>query len=90
MSKLGLPPGARVIGERPQIAIKDMRLLVPSSLTFMHGGCDRPGLVMRAEIVDIPNGTLYMVPFDIRFAEALHKQLGELITEYNKSKIEGQ
>ena len=76
-------PGARVIGERPQIQITDIRIIEPGSITFQKGGCDRPYGVMRAEIVDIPRGLLMMLPFDIKFAENLHKQLGDLITEHN-------
>ena len=81
-------PGARLIGERPQIQITDIRIIEPGSITFQKGGCDRPYGVMRAEIVDIPRGLLMMLPFDIGFAEGLHKQLGDLITEHNKSKLE--
>ena len=84
------PPvrGARIVGGRPQIQITDIRIIEPGSITFRKGGCDRPYGVMRAEIVDIPRGLLMMLPFDIRFAENLHKQLGDLIAEHNKSKIE--
>jgi hypothetical protein len=89
MSRPQVPPGARVIGARPEIVINDMRIIEPASFTFQKGGCDRPYAVVRAEVVDIKHGMMWFVPFDIGFAERLHKQLGELITEHTKSKLEG-
>lgn len=77
-----------VLGSPAQVQIADIRVLVPAGLQFRRGGCDIPRMVIRAEIVDIHHATEYIVPIDIAFAEKLHKQLGDLITEHNKQTLE--
>lgn len=79
------PPimGGRVLNGGPsQVTVTDIRILEPAALQFQRGGCDRPGADFRAEIVDIPRQTMFMLPFNIQYAETLHKQLGELIDTY--------
>ena len=83
------PTAARLLGQPTQVSLTDIRVLAPAGLQFRAGGCDMPGMVIRCEIVDIPHATQYIVPIDIRFAEKLHKQLGELVTEHNKRQLEG-
>lgn len=78
------------LGGPAQLRISDIRVLIPAGLQFRKGGCDYPRMVIRAEIVDIDHATQYIIPIDITFAERLHKQLGELITEHNKQQLEGQ
>lgn len=77
------------LGQRQGVPITDIHVLSMAGLQFTKGGCDIPGAVIRCEVVDIPRQTQYVIPFNISFAERLHKQLGELITEHNKQALEG-
>lgn len=76
------------LAQRQGVSVTDIRVLPLVGLQFTKGGCDIPGMVIRCEVVDIPRQTQYIIPFNIGFAERLHKQLGELITEHNKRTLE--
>ena len=89
MPGLDIPHGGRVLGQGVQVAVSEMRIIEPASLEFQAGGCDRPTADIKAVLIDVPKGTLYFVPIGIGYAEKLHKQLGELITEHNRKAIEG-
>lgn len=76
-----LPQQQRAIdlGRTQQVQIHDMRILIPSAVNFMKGGCDRDGCVARVEVVDIAHGTLYMVPIGLVALRALSDQLKDVI-----------
>lgn len=86
---LDIPSGGRVLGHGHQVQIREIHVLVPAGVQFTSGGCDIPGMVIRAEVVNIQSATQFVIPLDIQFAERLHKQLGELITDHNKQVLEG-
>lgn len=69
------------LGAPTTITVKDIRLFAAASMTFQKGGCDRPGCVMRAEVVDIPNATVYLIPSTVDAARNLHTQLGAILAE---------
>lgn len=87
-----MPPvsrlGAIPLGAAQQVVVNDIRILPMAGVQFARGGCDMPGKVMRLEVVDVPRQAQTIIPFDIGFAERLHKQLGELIAEHNKRTLE--
>lgn len=81
-------PGAPILGRAQQLNIHEVRLLPIAGLSFTKGGCDMPGRHIRAEVVDVPHATQYIIPVDIGFAERLHKQLGDLINDINTQSLE--
>lgn len=77
-----------VLGRSAQVQVNTIHLLPIAALRFRAGGCDVPGRVISCEMVDVTHTTQFIVPLDIGYAEQLHKQLGELITEHNKRTLE--
>jgi hypothetical protein len=85
-----VPIGGRVIEPSlNRIVINEIRLLEPASLTFCKGGCDRPGADMRAELVNVPSGTLFMVPFSYAYAERLYSELGDILGKNTRTERDG-
>lgn len=73
--------GAADLGRPTTIQVKDIRVFAAASMTFQKGGCDRPGCELRAEVVDIPNATVYLIPSTVQGARLMHEQLGAILAE---------
>ena len=87
----GLPQigGGVPLGMPSTVEVKDIRLLPVASVTFQKGGCDRPQCELRAEVVDVTNGVVWLVPMTLPFAVKLGAQLGDIIEQLTRIKQEG-
>ena len=81
--------GGVPLGMPSTVEVKDIRLIPVASVTFMKGGCDRPQCELRAEVVDVANGVVWLVPMSLPFAVKLVSQLGGVIEQLTQTKPEG-
>ena len=86
MSLAPRQPTVPIIGQQQQIQVHDIRVLIPSAVNFMKGGCDREGCVARVEVVDIAHGTVYMVPITLQGLRSVIGQLENLSSELDPIK----
>lgn len=88
MGANSVPPGGRLLGHPQGVNIQQVTILPMAGVDFKPGWLPNQSADMHLEVVDVPHGHQMLVPFDIRFAERLHKRLGDLIVEHKIKEAE--
>lgn len=87
----GLTPnsGPRLLNSTQQVVVRSIRLIEPAGLQFKDGGCSRPGADIHAEVIDVINGRVYLVPCSKAYAMRLQGQLQALLATDKTTDTEG-
>lgn len=84
------PPYGNIpaLGDTSRVTVTDIHVLPMAAVQFNAGGLLGPNTVMHLSVIDLPKQRQYLVPFNIRFAEGLLKQLTGLVNEHNAKALE--